>query len=60
MAPPGLRIAAHLPKSVVFLTGFALISNGELMPRWLLILGAVALIAMAAGFFAFGGANMGR
>jgi hypothetical protein len=30
------------------------------MPRWLLILGAVALIAMIAGFVTFGGANMGR
>ena len=29
------------------------------MPRWLLILGAVALIALIAGFVAFGGANMG-
>jgi len=28
------------------------------MPRWLLILGAVALIAMIAGFVVFGGANM--
>jgi hypothetical protein len=30
------------------------------MPRWLLILGAVALIAMIAGFVTFGGGNMGR
>ena len=29
------------------------------MPRWLLILGAVALIAMIAGFVMFGGADMG-
>jgi hypothetical protein len=29
------------------------------MPRWLLILGAVALIALIAGFITFGGANMG-
>ena len=29
------------------------------MPRWLLILGAVALIAMVAGFVVFGGADMG-
>ncbi len=30
------------------------------MPRWLLILGAVALIAMAAGFLTFGGGDMGQ
>jgi hypothetical protein len=30
------------------------------MPRWLWILGAVALIAMIAGFMTFGGGNMGR
>jgi hypothetical protein len=29
------------------------------MKRWLLILGAVALIALIAGFVTFGGANMG-
>lgn len=30
------------------------------MPRWLLIVGAVALIALIAGFVTFGGGNMGR
>jgi hypothetical protein len=60
MVPAGLRIAAHVPKSMSSYPGSPPLSNGELMPRWLLILGAVALIAMAAGFFAFGGANMGR
>jgi hypothetical protein len=30
-----------------------------MLPRWLLILGAVALIAMIAGFVTFGGGNMG-
>jgi hypothetical protein len=35
-------------------------ANGEKMPRWLLILGAVALIAMIAGFVTFGGGNMGH
>jgi len=30
------------------------------MPRWLWILGAVALIAMIAGFLTFGGGDMGR
>jgi hypothetical protein len=31
-----------------------------MMPRWLWILGAVALIAMIAGFVTFGGGNMGH
>jgi hypothetical protein len=30
------------------------------LPRWLLILGAVALLAMIAGFVTFGGGDMGR
>jgi hypothetical protein len=30
------------------------------MPRWLLILGAVAVIALIAGFVTFGGGNMGH
>jgi hypothetical protein len=30
------------------------------VPRWLLILGAVALIAMIAGFMTFGGGDMGQ
>jgi hypothetical protein len=30
------------------------------LPRWLLILGAVALLAMIAGFITFGGGDMGR
>jgi len=30
------------------------------MPRWLIILGAVAVIALVAGFVTFGGGNMGH
>jgi hypothetical protein len=30
------------------------------MPRWLWILGAVAILAMVAGFVTFGGGNMGQ
>jgi hypothetical protein len=30
------------------------------MPRWLWILGAVALAAMIAGFVTFGGGDMGH
>ena len=29
------------------------------MPRWLVILGAVALLGLIAGFVTFGGADMG-
>ena len=31
-----------------------------LVPRWLWLLGAIALIALIAGYVTFGGANMGR
>jgi hypothetical protein len=31
-----------------------------LVPRWFWILGAIALIALVAGYMTFGGANMGR
>ena len=30
------------------------------VPRWLWLLGAIALIALIAGYVTFGGANMGR
>jgi hypothetical protein len=30
------------------------------VPRWFLILSAIALIALVAGYVTFGGANMGR
>jgi hypothetical protein len=30
------------------------------VPRWLIILSAVAVIALIAGFATFGGGNMGR
>lgn len=30
------------------------------VPRWLIILGAVAVLALIAGFVTFGGGNMGR
>jgi hypothetical protein len=59
MLPTGLRACAHLLKRD-FLDGFARRANGEIMPRWLLILGAVALLAMIAGFVTFGGGDMGR
>ena len=30
------------------------------VPRWLIILSAVAVLALIAGFVTFGGGNMGR
>jgi hypothetical protein len=53
-------VSAHIFLNEDFLDGFALDANGEMMPRWLLILGAVALLAMIAGFVTFGGGNMGH
>jgi hypothetical protein len=40
--------------------GFTPLSTENILPRWLLILGAVALLAMIAGFMTFGGGDMGR
>jgi hypothetical protein len=37
-----------------------LAANGEKMPRWLMILGAVSVLALIAGFVTFGGGNMGH
>ncbi len=34
--------------------------TGNVLRRWLLILIAVAVIAMIAGFVTFGGGNMGQ
>ena len=73
MSLSGLRGRRHLPKQVRCLfqergeTGH--LSTGDesraqmtenFVPRWLLILGAIALIALIAGYVTFGGANMGR
>jgi hypothetical protein len=45
----------------VFLNRFGLEGNGEFaVPRWLVILSIVAVVALIAGFVAFGGGNMGR
>jgi hypothetical protein len=30
------------------------------VPRWLIIIGIIAVVAMLAGFLVFGGANMGH
>jgi len=53
MMPAGLRQLWHLPKQVHRR------SKEKRVPRWLLILGAVALLAMVAGFVTFGGGDMG-
>ena len=29
------------------------------MPRWLIVIAVIAVLAMAAGFFVFGGGHMG-
>jgi hypothetical protein len=36
-----------------------LLTGGEEMPRWLLVFGTVALIALIAGFVTFGVGDMG-
>jgi type VI protein secretion system component VasF len=54
MMPAGLRQLWHLPKQVHRR------SKEKRVPRWLLILGAVALIATIAGFVTFGGGDMGQ
>jgi hypothetical protein len=36
------------------------IETEKCVPRWYWILGAVALIALIAGFMTFGGGDMGR
>jgi len=47
--------------SPVYLNRFTQEGNGEnAVPRWLVILSIVAVIALIAGFVTFGGANMGR
>jgi hypothetical protein len=55
MMPAGLRRLRHLPKQV-----HGLMPKEKCVPRWLLILGAVALVAMIAGFVTFGGGDMGQ
>jgi hypothetical protein len=55
MMPAGLRRLRHLPKQVHHLK-----PKEKCVPRWLLILGAVALIAMIAGFVTFGGGDIGQ
>lgn len=30
------------------------------MPRWFIVIGLIALAALIAGYFTFGGANMGH
>ncbi len=43
----------------IFLNRFARPPKEKILPRWLIILLAVAVIATIAGFVTFGGANMG-
>jgi hypothetical protein len=51
----GLRESDHLPKQVPRPR-----KRRIRVKRWLIVLGAVALIALIAGFITFGGGNMGH
>jgi hypothetical protein len=57
MKRAGLRMAALLPKQV---RPPKPLPRRIVLPRWLAVLAVIALVAMAAGFLAFGGANMGH
>jgi hypothetical protein len=52
MVSQGLRGAAAVPKQIR--------TERSVVPRALLIIAAIALIALIAGFLAFGGGNMGH
>jgi hypothetical protein len=54
MTASGLRELQHLPKQVRQGT------KGQKVRRWLLVFFVIALIALAAGYYTFGGADMGR
>jgi len=43
----------------IFLNRFAATPKEKVLPRWLIILLAVAVLATIAGFVTFGGADMG-
>jgi hypothetical protein len=45
--------------SGIFLNRFAATLKEKVLPRWLIILLVVAVIATIAGFVTFGGADMG-
>jgi hypothetical protein len=57
MKRAGLRLAVLLPKQVR--TPKPHLWEVRL-PRWLIILAVIALVATIAGFLAFGGGNMGH
>jgi hypothetical protein len=54
MAPEGLQELRHLPKQVRHS------GKGLFVRRWLVVFVVIALIALAAGYLAFGGADMGQ
>jgi hypothetical protein len=51
MVLSGLHVCAAVPKQI---------RTGRLAVRAVIILGIIALIAVVAGFLAFGGGNMGH
>jgi hypothetical protein len=54
MMMAGLRGLRHLPKQVRTQT------KEEILRRWLVAFIFIALIALIAGYYTFGGADMGR
>lgn len=44
----------------IFLNRFALKAKEEIVRRWLVAFIIIALIALVAGYYTFGGADMGR
>jgi t-SNARE complex subunit (syntaxin) len=55
MTITGLRVGAHLPKQVRIIR-----KREKRVRRWLIVLVAVAVIALIAGYVTFGGGNMGH
>jgi len=58
MLESGLRFSELLPKQVQ--TTRPCPRKEARVPRWLIIIGIIAVVAMVAGFLVFGGANMGH
>jgi hypothetical protein len=44
----------------IFLNRFAMNPKRKILRGWLIAIFVIALVALAAGYFTFGGADMGR